>query len=68
MVIRIGRKTEVEQVRDCVLQTFCREKEAMIASNNLGEFFLSIQCNFVTCIGEQKLFVVEMRERGKGSC
>ena len=64
-------RTEIEQMRDWFSQTFCREKEAMpctIANNNLGAFFLGICCNFVTRIGEQKLFVVEMREGGKGSC
>lgn len=40
----------------------------MIASNNLRAFFLGIICNFVTCIGEQKIFVVEMREGGKEIC
>lgn len=65
MVIRLGVKTAVEQVRDWFLQTSCRGKEALpwtIANNNLGEFFLGICCNFVTCVGKQKLFVVEMRE------
>lgn len=64
-------RTEIEQVRDWFLQTFCRGKEAMpwtIASSNLGGFFSGICCNFVTCIGEQKPFVVEMREGGKRSC
>lgn len=34
----------------------------MIASNNLRGFFLGICCNFVTCIGEQKPFVMETRK------
>ena len=36
-----------------------------ITNNNLKGFFLDICCNFVTCIGEQKLFVVEMKAEEK---
>lgn len=64
-------KYKIEQVRGYLLETFCRGKETMlwmIASNSLRRLFLGICCNFVTCTGEQKLFVMEMREGRKGIC
>lgn len=71
VVTRVGRRTEIEQVREWFLRTFCSRKEAMLltlASHYLGGFFLGICCSSATCKGEEKLFVVEMREGGKGSC